>query len=526
MTRLTISLTLLGVPVLLAASYQLSEDPTPARVPGFHGLSLHWGDFDADGLEDVYAIANTKGSLLHNDGNGTFTDVTLARCLNGEVRVQQASWADYNNDGWLDLLLVELDGGLELWRSEGGGCFKSATAEMGLGDLEGMSSASWRDYDMDGILDLQVTGGSGHTLLHGAMEGPFTIATATPPMMGEERGARGLTARNPSAPGGVSGVTLGGGSSSVVNLPGPSGSAAGAPGTYATPCSLAVYDQATQACVNASSEPALGLLYPLSSDFNLDSNGDVHFGDGTDRTTVIQQGASASLVTTDGGGTLYLQSGTDLTPGSTARVFFTGMGGTPVHASISADGELGVGVNNPLAQLHVKGDTGQPLLRGDIGSSTVFEVTETGRVVTTALEVTGGGDLVEGFETSDGSGTPGTVMSIDPEHPGRLIASGGAYDTRVAGVVSGAGGVNHGIRMGQDDVLDGDTLLAMTGRVHVRCSTENGPIRPGDRLTTASLTGHAMKVTDSARSVGAVIGKAMSSLDEETGLVLVLVNLQ
>ena len=117
-------------------------------------------------------------------------------------------------------------------------------------------------------------------------------------------------------------------------------------------------------------------------------------------------------------------------------------------------------------------------------------------------------------------------MSIDPEHPGRLIASGGAYDTRVAGVVSGAGGVNHGIRMGQDDVLDGDTLLAMTGRVHVRCSTENGPIRPGDRLTTASLTGHAMKVTDSARSVGAVIGKAMSSLDEETGLVLVLVNLQ
>ena len=90
----------------------------------------------------------------------------------------------------------------------------------------------------------------------------------------------------------------------------------------------------------------------------------------------------------------------------------------------------------------------------------------------------------------------------------------------------GAGGVNHGIRMGQDGVLDGDTLVAMTGRVYVRCSAENGAITPGDLLTTAALEGHAMRATDGARSFGAVIGKAMSSLDEGTGLVLVLVNLQ
>ena len=66
----------------------------------------------------------------------------------------------------------------------------------------------------------------------------------------------------------------------------------------------------------------------------------------------------------------------------------------------------------------------------------------------------------------------------------------------------------------------------MTGRVYVNCSTENGPIVAGDRLTTASLMGHAMKVTESAHSSGSVIGKAMSSLDDGTGLVLVLVNLQ
>ncbi|MFT7670022.1 MAG: hypothetical protein ACI8X5_002729, partial [Planctomycetota bacterium] len=54
----------------------------------------------------------------------------------------------------------------------------------------------------------------------------------------------------------------------------------------------------------------------------------------------------------------------------------------------------------------------------------------------------------------------------------------------------------------------------------------NGAIQPGDRLTTSSLAGFAMKATDTTRSVGSVIGKAMSALAGNTGLVLVLVNLQ
>ena len=90
----------------------------------------------------------------------------------------------------------------------------------------------------------------------------------------------------------------------------------------------------------------------------------------------------------------------------------------------------------------------------------------------------------------------------------------------------GAGGVRPGLTMGQDGVLDGDTKVALTGRVYVRCSTENGPIRPGDLLTTASLAGAAMRATDVERSFGAVLGKAMGELSEGEGLVLVLVNLQ
>ena len=66
----------------------------------------------------------------------------------------------------------------------------------------------------------------------------------------------------------------------------------------------------------------------------------------------------------------------------------------------------------------------------------------------------------------------------------------------------------------------------MTGRVYVRCSERERRDRAGDLLTSASLAGYAMRATDSERSFGSVIGKAMSGLDEETGMVLVLVNLQ
>lgn len=144
-----------------------------------------------------------------------------------------------------------------------------------------------------------------------------------------------------------------------------------------------------------------------------------------------------------------------------------------------------------------------------------------------AVTIRGGADIVEGFDSICGTAfEPGTVLVIDPENPGKLMCSEDAYDYKVAGVVSGANGVKPGIKLGQDGVMDGEIPVAMTGRVYVKCSSENGFIRAGDRLTTASLSGHAMKATDANLSDGAVIGKAMSDLDERTGMVLVLVNLQ
>jgi hypothetical protein len=96
----------------------------------------------------------------------------------------------------------------------------------------------------------------------------------------------------------------------------------------------------------------------------------------------------------------------------------------------------------------------------------------------------------------------------------------------VAGIVSGAKGVRPGIQMKQEGLLENGQNVALSGRVYVRADASTGPIRPGDLLTTASLPGYAMKVTDPSRAQGAILGKAMTALQDGQGLVLTLVTLQ
>jgi len=159
-----------------------------------------------------------------------------------------------------------------------------------------------------------------------------------------------------------------------------------------------------------------------------------------------------------------------------------------------------------------------------------FWVDNAGVTHTKVLEILGGADLSERFDTGGGGDAalePGTVVSIDPDHEGRLAASAAAYDRRVAGIVSGAGGVNPGMLMGQHgSAADGAQPVALSGRVYCRVSAANGPVRPGDLLTTSDVPGVAMRVTDFDRAHGATLGKAMGTLERGEGLVLVLVGLQ
>ena len=136
--------------------------------------------------------------------------------------------------------------------------------------------------------------------------------------------------------------------------------------------------------------------------------------------------------------------------------------------------------------------------------------------------------MAEPFEVSSPSGEipQGSVVVIDEENPGHLKVSSQPYDTRVAGVLSGANGINPGIQMQQQGLLEGGKNVALTGRVYVLADAASGAIKPGDLLTTSATPGHAMKVSDRAKAQGAILGKAMTGLKEGQGMVLVLVTLQ
>lgn len=158
---------------------------------------------------------------------------------------------------------------------------------------------------------------------------------------------------------------------------------------------------------------------------------------------------------------------------------------------------------------------------GEFGEG--LAITRDGETQVKSLRIMGGADVVEGFDAGGEAPLPGTVMVADRERPGQVSSSHRPYDRAVVGVVSGARGIEAGLRLGQNGRLDGETPLAIAGRVFVRCSAENGAILPGDLLCSSGSRGLAMKATRPAS--GAILGKALGRLKEGTGEVLVLIAL-
>jgi hypothetical protein len=146
------------------------------------------------------------------------------------------------------------------------------------------------------------------------------------------------------------------------------------------------------------------------------------------------------------------------------------------------------------------------------------------------VEVTGdftlnGGDCAEHFDVVDAARCePGTVMAIDDS--GALVLSCREYDRRVAGVVSGAGGLRPSLFLDQKPDSGGRLPIALVGKVCCKAVAQGGPIAVGDLLTTSALPGHAMKASDPSRAFGAVIGKALEPLPSGVGLIRVLIALQ
>jgi len=133
------------------------------------GTGVAWIDYDQDGLMDLYFVQSAatdlykpphpiRSALYHNNGDGTFTDVTEKAGVGGEGHYGQGvAVGDFDNDGYPDLYVTGY-GRAILYRNNGNGTFTDVTAKAGVADEGGWStSAGWFDYDKDGWLDLVVT---------------------------------------------------------------------------------------------------------------------------------------------------------------------------------------------------------------------------------------------------------------------------------------------------------------------------------------------------------------------------------
>lgn len=131
-------------------------------VSRFARETVAWGDYDGDGWPDLYSGDGARSMLFHNERDGTFTRVgstnaIVARAVGGDNL--HAAWADYNNDGNLDLVVSQgfVTAPKLLFRGLGEGRFQWVTNAPLARDLTPTTSAVWADFNRDGLLDLYFT---------------------------------------------------------------------------------------------------------------------------------------------------------------------------------------------------------------------------------------------------------------------------------------------------------------------------------------------------------------------------------
>ncbi|MFQ5568753.1 MAG: CRTAC1 family protein [Rhodothermales bacterium] len=144
-----------------------------SQLPEDMGSGAAWGDYDNDGWLDLYVVnevgpltlssdevaaSPAHNVLYHNNGDGTFTDVSAQAGVDFRGWGMAAAWGDYDNDGRLDLF-TSAYGATLLYHNNGDGTFTNTARAAGLNRQDGFwAGASWGDYNRDGRLDLYVAG--------------------------------------------------------------------------------------------------------------------------------------------------------------------------------------------------------------------------------------------------------------------------------------------------------------------------------------------------------------------------------
>ena len=159
------------------------------------GLNLAQADYNNDGCKDVLVMRGgwelaQRRSLLRNNCDGTFTDVTAAAGLLTPVTSSQtAVWTDIDNDGWLDLFVGNEDAPLQLFRNRGNGTFEDIAASAGVRRTAFTKAVTAGDYDNDGFPDLYVSNfRDGNVLFHNNGDKTFRDVTSAAGVHGADRG--------------------------------------------------------------------------------------------------------------------------------------------------------------------------------------------------------------------------------------------------------------------------------------------------------------------------------------------------
>jgi len=227
--------------------------------------------------------------------------------------------------------------------------------------------------------------------------------------------------------------------------------------------------------------------------------------------TLFAQGYDGSAFTRGGANIKFIATGT-IASGSmpTDLVFSTGPSGTGNELMrLTSDGRVGIGTSTPASglKLHVVGNA-------------QFDGTVSGTFIKAQYQ-----DVAE-WVPAKSSLDPGTVVVLDPALGNGVMASSRAYDTSVAGIVSG----QPGIVLGQEG--DSKEMVATTGRVRVKVDASGGAIAVGDLLVTSDKPGYAMRSVPvevsgvAMHRPGTIVGKALEPLAAGAGEILALLSLQ
>jgi tetratricopeptide (TPR) repeat protein len=159
------------------------------------GLNMVQADYDNDGCRDVLVLRGgwelaQRKSLLRNNCDGTFTDVTAASGLATPVTsTQTAVWSDYDNDGFIDLFVANEDSPAQLFRNQRNGTFEDVASAAGVDRTAFSKSVVAGDVDNDGYADFYVSNlGGGNFFYRNNRNGTFTERAAAAGVPGADRG--------------------------------------------------------------------------------------------------------------------------------------------------------------------------------------------------------------------------------------------------------------------------------------------------------------------------------------------------